>query len=113
MSLLVVLGAASMVFTAWFTWQAYRRPHGDGQSPRSSIVEAWINILIGFSINFVMNLLIIPLAMDGKVMTLSNNWWMGWIFTSVSILRQYVIRRWFNDRIHKAAQRLASIRNGS
>lgn len=101
------LGLASMLFVLVFTALAYSAKPGEGQSPRSSIVEAWINILIGFSINFVMNLLVIPLAMDGKAMSLSNNWWMGWIFTSVSILRQYAIRRWFNERIHRAAKKLA------
>jgi hypothetical protein len=31
---------------------------------------------------------------------------MGWIYTSVSILRQYAIRRWFQQRLHAAALKL-------
>jgi hypothetical protein len=30
---------------------------------------------------------------------LAANWWMGWIFTTVSIVRQFAIRRWFNRRL--------------
>lgn len=101
-----ILGIASMVFVAWFTWYAYTQAPTPGQTPRSSIVEAWINIVIGFSINFVMNLLVIPMAIDAHL-SLWANWWMGWIFTVVSIVRQYVIRRWFNASIHRAAKRLA------
>lgn len=106
MTLLQALGAASMAFTAAFTWWACTRDPGAGQSPRSAMVEAWMGIAIGFSINFAMNMVVIPLAM-GAPMTLSSNFWMGWIFTTVSLLRTYCIRRWFNARLHAAAVRLA------
>ncbi len=107
MTLLTVLGLASMVFVAAFTMRAYRQPTGPGQSPRSAVAEAWLNILVGFSINFVMNLLIVPLAVDGGHLSAAANWWMGWIFTTVSIVRQYVIRRWFNARLVALARRIA------
>jgi hypothetical protein len=35
---------------------------------------------------------------------------MGLIFTVISVVRSYVIRRWFNARLHAAAQRLAGVR---
>jgi hypothetical protein len=107
MSLLVVLGIASMLFVVVFTLRAYRNnaPTGQGQSRRESIVEAWVNITIGFSINFVANLLVFPLV-DAHI-TLWQNWWMGWVFTTVSIVRQYAIRRWFNDRLHKFIKKVA------
>lgn len=100
MTLLTTLGIASLAFTAVFTFCSY---YG-GPNPRAAIVEAWTNILIGFSINFVANLLILPLI-DAHI-TASQNFWMGWIYTSVSILRQYAIRRWFQERLHKAAVKL-------
>lgn len=100
MTLLTALGIASLAFTAVFTWRSYQA----GPNPRAAIVEAWTNILIGFSINFVANLLILPLI-DARI-TASQNFWMGWIYTSVSILRQYAIRRWFQERLHKAAVKL-------
>lgn len=101
MTLLTALGIASLAFTAVFTWRSYHA----GPNPRAAIVEAWTNILIGFSINFVANLLILPLI-DAHV-TASQNFWMGWVYTSISILRQYAIRRWFQQRLHAAALRLS------
>lgn len=101
MTLLVVLGLASFLFTAWFTWRSY---YG-GANPRAAIVEAWLNIVTGFSVNFVANFLILPLV-DAHI-TAAQNFWMGWIYTSISILRQYAIRRWFQQRLHEAALRVA------
>lgn len=99
MTLLTALGVASMVFVAWWTWRAYYMAPGLGQTPRSAIFEAWINILVGFSLNYGMNLLLIPLAMNGQPLGLAENWWLGWVFTTVSIARQYLIRRFFNARL--------------
>lgn len=110
MSLLTLLGMASFIFVAVFTWRAYTGPQaGGGQSRRSSIIEAWVNIAIGFSINFAANSVLFPL-MVGVSVSMEANWWGGWVYTSISILRQYAIRRWFNQRIQRAAQRLAGER---
>lgn len=98
--MLTVLGFASMLFVAVFTLYSYH----SGPNPRAAIVEAWAGVVIGFGINFVANFLILPLA--GASITASQNFWMGWIYTSVSILRQYAIRRWFQERLHKAAVKL-------
>ena len=103
MSALTALGLASLVFTAWLTWRSYHA----GANPRAAIIEAWANIAIGFAINFMANLMILPLV--GASFTLAQNFWMGWIYTSVSILRQYAIRRWFQERLRKAAEALANI----
>lgn len=110
MTLLQLLGVASMLFCVVFTWRACTLAPGEGQSPRSAIIEAWINIAIGFGINFVANLLVIPLATEGVGMTYANNWWMGWVFTAISMVRSYVIRRWFNARLHALAGQLAGKR---
>lgn len=105
MSTLEGLGLASLVFVLAFTWHAAVAAPGVGQTPRSAIIEAWFNIVIGFSINFAMNLLVIPLAVHGGHLDAASNWWMGWVFTTVSIVRQYALRRWFNARLHAAARR--------
>lgn len=108
MNILTVLGLASMVFVAAFTYHAaFVQAATAGQSPRSAIIEAWFNIVIGFSINYVANLAIIPLAIDGGHLSAASNFWMGWVFTTISIVRQYVIRRWFNAKLTAAARRLA------
>jgi|GEM_PF-965575 hypothetical protein len=97
MSLLTSLGMASMAFVAWFTWRAYRSADsGAGQSKRASIIEAWVNILIGFSINYAANVVLIPLMADGAHVTATSNFWGGWVYTAISIVRQYTVRRWFN-----------------
>lgn len=72
------------------------------QSRRSSFVEACINVLIGFWINFFANLVILP-AFGFAALTLELNLYIGLAYTLVSVVRSYVIRRWFNARIHRAA----------
>lgn len=104
--ILNLLALVSFTFVALFTWRAYTREPGPGQSPRSAITEAWLNIIVGFSINFCANLLLLPLL--GARMTAANNFAIGWVYTAVSILRQYAIRRWFNKRLHALAQRVSS-----
>lgn len=75
------------------------------QTRTGSLIEAFINVLIGFWINYIANLLIFPLF--GFQISLSDNFIMGLIYTAISIGRSYVIRRWFNARIHKTAMQLA------
>lgn len=54
----------------------------------------WTNIAIGYTINFVANLVVFP--MFGYNVSIADNIVIGIIFTGISIVRQYVIRRWFN-----------------
>jgi hypothetical protein len=63
------------------------------QSKRRSWAEAWINIGIGYSVNFVANLVVFP--MFGYNVTVRDNIIIGVIYTVISLVRQYVIRRWF------------------
>jgi hypothetical protein len=109
MTTLTTLGIASLLFVAWFTARAYRNdtPTGAGQSRRQSIIEAWANIAIGFSINFAANLVLLPLLDSCTTPTAWQNFMLGWVYTAISIIRQFAIRRWFNDRITAAARRIA------
>lgn len=75
------------------------------QTRLGSFIEACINVAIGFSINFVANLLILPLI--GFHISVSQNLFIGVLYTVISVCRSYVIRRWFNARVHKAAEVLA------
>jgi hypothetical protein len=77
------------------------------QSRLGSLIEALFNVAIGFGINFAANLVILPLF--GYTPTLWDNFQIGMLYTVVSIARSYVIRRWFNARLHAAAQRLARV----
>lgn len=76
------------------------------QTRMSSFIEAWINVLIGFGINFVANLLILP--MFGFNITLMDNLYIGILYTIISVARSYAIRRWFNEHIHRTAVKLST-----
>lgn len=65
------------------------------QTKLGSITEAWANIAVGFSINFVANMIILPLF-GFHSLTLRNNFIIGLLYTVISLVRSYVLRRWFN-----------------
>ncbi len=76
------------------------------QTKLGSFIEAWVNVFIGFWINFAANLVILPMfGFEG--LTMATNFYIGLAYTVVSVARSYVIRRWFNARLHAAAERLA------
>ena len=75
------------------------------QSRLSSFLEAVINIIIGFTINFTANALVFPLF--GWQISAADNLLLGAIYTVISLVRSYAIRRWFNARIHRSASFLA------
>jgi hypothetical protein len=64
------------------------------QTRKGSLAEAAANIAVGFSVNYIANLLIFPLF--GMHISLANNFLMGAIYTGISLARSYVLRRWFN-----------------
>ena len=97
MSALTGLGALSMAFVLAFTWHRYNA----GRSPRRAIVEAWANLVVGFTINFVANFAILPLV--GATFTATENWWMGWVYTAISVMRQYGLRVTF-ERVWEPAR---------
>lgn len=63
------------------------------QSRLWSLLEAKANVLIGFAINWVANLLILPLY--GFPVTKGQAFSMGLLYTGISLARSYAIRRWF------------------
>ena len=75
------------------------------QTRRGSLIEAVINVLIGFWINFAANIVIFPLF--GWHVSIADNFKVGFIYTGISIARSYCIRRWFNKMIVNAAHRIS------
>ena len=75
------------------------------QSKLSSLIESLMNIAIGYCVALGSQLVIFPLF-DIHVSLMTNIWIGAW-FTLVSLIRSYVIRRWFNARLHAAALSLA------
>ena len=76
------------------------------QTRLGSFIEAIINVVIGFGINFTANMFIFPLF--GFHITPGANLVLGMIYTVISVVRSYALRRWFNDRLHKLAGAVAS-----
>ena len=75
------------------------------QTRLGSLIEVCINIVIGFAINWVANLLILPLY--GFHITGGQAFSMGLIYTVISVARGYVIRRWFNARLRAMSVAMA------
>ena len=65
------------------------------QTKFGSFVESGANIAVGFSINFAANLLILP-YFGFNSLTAGKAFGIGVLFTGISLVRQYVLRRWFN-----------------
>lgn len=76
------------------------------QTRLGSLIEAIINVVIGFAINFTANMLIFPLF--GFHITARDNLLLGLIYTAISVAWSYCIRRWFNAKLHMMAQAAAT-----
>ena len=75
------------------------------QTRLGSLIEALANVVIGFGINWVANMAILPLF--GFHVTGAQAFGIGVFFTVISIARSYVLRRWFNAKLQETAQRMA------
>lgn len=75
------------------------------QTKLSSLIEAVINNLIAFPITFVIGPIVYPFF--GHTFSMTQNLGITAVFSAVSIVRSYVIRRWFNAKIKRMANKLA------
>ena len=66
------------------------------QTPRQSFTESTCNTIIAYGISLVVQLLVFPLY--NIHITISENFQILTIFTVTSVLRNYLIRRFFNKR---------------
>ena len=64
------------------------------QSKKHSLIESITNILIGYCVAVVSQIVVFPLV--GVAASLSQNIEIGLYFTVISLVRSYVIRRCFN-----------------
>ena len=69
------------------------------QTKLESLAEVIINVIIGWGVGLLTQLVVFPIF-DIHV-TFSDQFWISVVFTVVSIVRSYAIRRWFNAGIHK------------
>lgn len=68
------------------------------QTKKRSLNEAITNIVVGYLINLGMQIAVFPLF--NIHISLKHNLGIGAIFTIVSLIRSYVIRRFFNLSEH-------------
>jgi len=64
------------------------------QTKRRSFIEAVTNVLIGYLVAVISNLIVLPLF--GYQVSLFDGFAIGVVFTVISLIRSYVIRRVFN-----------------
>ena len=67
------------------------------QTRIDSLMEALTNVAIGFGINFAANVVVLPLVLNVPV-NLTALGLIGLIYTVISVVRSYVLRRAFNGR---------------
>ena len=67
------------------------------QTKYQSLIESLINILIGYLTALLSQLLIFPLF--DIYVTFQDNLLIGLYFTIISLIRSYLVRRYFNKRV--------------
>jgi hypothetical protein len=67
------------------------------QTRTDSFMESMTNVAIGFGINFAANVLILP-AVLGVPVNLGELGFIGLLYTVISVVRSYALRRAFNGR---------------
>jgi hypothetical protein len=75
------------------------------QSRLGSFIESVMNVFIGYGVALLSQVLVFPLF--GIHVPLRTNLALSAWFTVISLVRSYVIRRWFNSRLRAAARRMA------
>ena len=66
------------------------------QTKRQSAIESLTSTTIGIIIGIVLNVTILPIF--GYPVSLSDSLWISVIFTAVSVIRSYAVRRIFNSK---------------
>ena len=67
------------------------------QNKAQSLIETLTNVSIGYVISFIANMTVLP--MFGYDINLTDGFLISMIFTIISVIRGYIVRRWFNMRI--------------
>lgn len=64
------------------------------QTRIESFIEAWANVLVGYLVAVAANYWLLPLW--DLAVSPRQSFEIGLAFTGVSLVRSYIIRRWFN-----------------
>lgn len=65
------------------------------QTKKGSFIESIANIIIGFGINYGVNLAVLPIMWDPNNAA-SSAFHIGLVFTVISVIRSFILRRVFN-----------------
>lgn len=68
------------------------------QTKRQSLLEAGTNIAVGYGVNMAANFALFPLF--GWDITIAENVTLGVLYTAISLVRSYTLRRIYN-RLHR------------
>lgn len=77
------------------------------QTRLESLIEVLANIAIGFMVTMLASPIIYPLF--GVTFTVAQNFGLTLIFTVLSVVRGYIVRRWFNNNMKNFSKRAAEI----
>jgi len=74
------------------------------QTRTASLIEALLNVAVGFVVSALLTAVVMPAY--GHDVTWSQNLQITAIFTAASIARSYLLRRYFNGQLARAARAL-------
>lgn len=78
------------------------------QSRLMSLVESLVNVLVGYGVAVATQMVVFPIF--GLAVTVTENLLIGLIFTVVSIVRSYALRRGFEAlRVRQSAMATSTI----
>jgi hypothetical protein len=78
------------------------------QSRLMSLVESLANVLVGYGVAVATQMVVFPLF--GLAVTVTENLLIGLVFTAVSIVRSYALRRGFEAlRVRQSARASSTI----
>ena len=66
------------------------------QTKKQSLIETLTSVFVGWLIGVILNLTVLPLF--GYDVSLTDGLLISIIFTVISIIRSYIIRRWYNSK---------------
>ena len=66
------------------------------QSKKQSLIETLTSVFLGWLVGVILNLTVLPLF-DYNI-TVTDSLLVSLIFTVVSVIRSYIIRRFFNSK---------------
>tara|TARA_R110000824_G_scaffold177096_1_gene356338 strand:+ start:162 stop:389 length:228 start_codon:yes stop_codon:yes gene_type:complete len=66
------------------------------QSKKASLIEALINVTVGYLVAVLANYIVLP--MFGYMVNIADSFYIGIVFMVIGIIRSYLLRRLFNMR---------------